>query len=96
MIGQLLKYLSQHWIYGGLAAYFVISVVLHMSFDIHILIPCIWKMLSGYSCPGCGLTTAFIAMIQLKWAQAWAANPLIFLLVPATILLVVRDFKRYT
>ncbi|MDM1292828.1 DUF2752 domain-containing protein [Sphingobacterium sp. N143] len=95
MTSHILKYLRVHWIYSMILGYFGISILLYLFLDIHILVPCLWKSISGYECPGCGLTTAFMALLQLDWQRAWAANPLIYILVPAIILLILRDFGRF-
>jgi len=95
MVYLLLKYLRLHWIYTILIGYFSVAIALYMVSDIHILIPCLWKAISGYECPGCGLTTAFIALLKMQWEDAWSANPMIFVLIPVFICLILRDFKRF-
>jgi len=95
MIILVLKYLRHHWIYALIIGYFGIAIGLHLSADIQILIPCVWKAISGYNCPGCGLTHAFIALLQLRWQEAWLENPLIYLIVPVLIALTLRDFIRF-
>lgn len=37
--------------------------------------PCGVWLLTGYPCPGCGLTTAFAHMVRLEVVGAFAANP---------------------
>ncbi|WP_293947393.1 MULTISPECIES: DUF2752 domain-containing protein [unclassified Sphingobacterium] len=95
MVYLVLKYLRLHWIYSITMGYFSIAIALYMVSDIHILIPCLWKAISGYECPGCGLTTAFIALLQMKWGDAWSANPMIFVLIPVFIFLILKDFRRF-
>lgn len=38
--------------------------------------PCGFLLLTGSSCPGCGLTTAFAHGIRGQWSLAASANPL--------------------
>lgn len=38
--------------------------------------------LTGVPCASCGMTTAFLRLLHMDPAGAWAANPLIFLLIP--------------
>ncbi|MGE8242739.1 hypothetical protein D3C87_712360 [compost metagenome] len=95
MAWLVLKYLRLHWIYTIVIGYFGTAIALYMLSDIHILIPCLWKAITGYECPGCGLTTAFVALLRMQWAYAWSANPMIYVLVPAFIFLILRDFWRF-
>lgn len=52
--------------------------ILHLVFDITIFCP-IFK-LTGYFCPGCGITRMFEALFHLKIYQAFRFNPLVFIL----------------
>lgn len=45
-------------------------------------IPCPFRLLTGYLCPGCGITHYCIAMLQLRFADAYSANPFLFVLMP--------------
>ena len=45
-------------------------------------IPCIFHLLTGLHCPGCGITRMFVALGRLDFAAAWDANPLILVLLP--------------
>ncbi|WP_343559890.1 DUF2752 domain-containing protein [Sphingobacterium sp.] len=90
-----LKYLQIHWIYTIVIGYFGTAIALYMLSDIHILIPCLWKTITGYECPGCGMTTAFIALLHMQWADAWSANPMIYAIVPVFMCLILRDFWRF-
>ena len=40
---------------------------------------CPFKMLTGYPCPGCGLTHAFCNISHGQFQRAWQANPFGFL-----------------
>ncbi|WP_286841623.1 MULTISPECIES: DUF2752 domain-containing protein [Sphingobacterium] len=95
MISLVLKYLKCHWIYSLVLGYFGIAIGLYLLTDIHILIPCLWKSISGSDCPGCGLTRAFIALLRMEWQEAWLENPLIYMLVPLLTVLILRDFIRF-
>jgi Protein of unknown function (DUF2752) len=43
------------------------------------LLPCPFKMLTGWPCPGCGLTHAFCDISHGNLARAWVDNPFGFL-----------------
>ncbi len=43
------------------------------------LIPCPFKTLTGWPCPGCGLTHAFCNISHGNLAGAWVDNPFAFL-----------------
>jgi Protein of unknown function (DUF2752) len=38
--------------------------------------------LTGWQCPGCGMTRAFAALLHGHWAMSWQYNPLALLLLP--------------
>jgi hypothetical protein len=40
--------------------------------DLHI---CLFKLMTGYPCPGCGLTHAFCDISHGHFSAAWQANP---------------------
>ena len=43
-------------------------------------IPCPLRSFTGFYCPGCGFTTCFLALSELRFADAFAANPVFFIL----------------
>ncbi len=59
--------------------------------------PCGFLLITGYPCPGCGLTTCFAHMVRLEVVEATAANPfgvLLFLVSFFTIPVSVVGFVR--
>lgn len=78
-----------------MALYFAIGAVLKLTAGINILIPCLYRVLFNHRCPGCGLTTAFLELIQLHFHQAFTTNPMIFILVPAGIFYVGKDYLNF-
>ncbi len=61
-------------------AYYVISGVTGL------YIPCVFRALTGLKCPGCGITHYAVAMLHGRTAEAFAANQLVFCLVPVLLL----------
>lgn len=51
----------------------------------HIGIPCIFHKITGYQCPGCGITRALFSLIQGDIKKAFSYNQLIFFLAPFII-----------
>jgi len=43
---------------------------------------CLIKNFTGHACPGCGMTRAVFAALQLHWEQAWHFNRGIVLVLP--------------
>lgn len=41
---------------------------------------CLFRFLTGISCPGCGMTRALTAALKLDFALAYEMHPLVFLL----------------
>lgn len=39
-------------------------------------LPCVWKFLLGVSCPGCGMTRAWLSVLHLNFAQAFRMHPM--------------------
>lgn len=47
---------------------------------------CLFKMLTGWDCPGCGSARALHALVHGRVAEAWAANPALAVMVPLAAL----------
>lgn len=96
ILQNIVKYLASNKIISLVAIYFVISIIFKIALDINILIPCMWKTLFNFECPGCGLTTAFIDLLQFNITGAFTANPLIFIVLPLGIIFICKDFKKFS
>ena len=55
---------------------------------------CILRSLTGYPCPGCGMTRALLAAVQLRFADAFGYH-LMFWSVPILFLAFLRDGKLF-
>lgn len=49
-------------------------------------IPCAFRMITGYKCPGCGITHLAVAMLHGNFHEAFTANQLIFIMLPVAII----------
>jgi hypothetical protein len=43
---------------------------------------CLWRQLTGWRCPGCGMMHAFAALACGNWRAAWSYNPASFAVAP--------------
>lgn len=55
---------------------------------------CVFKVLTGYDCPGCGSQRAFHALLHGRLADAWGFNPFVFFAVPLAVLYVCVESMR--
>lgn len=55
---------------------------------------CIFKILSGYDCPGCGSQRAFHSLMHGDIADAWGYNPFVFFAVPTAIFYIIVENGR--
>lgn len=57
-------------------------------------IPCLFKVILGISCPGCGLTRACISVLHLDFQKAFEMNPM-FWAIPIVVLWYFKDGKIF-
>ena len=48
-------------------------------------LPCPIKLVTGYFCPGCGITRMCLALLRLDFEAAFYANRLLFFLLPVIL-----------
>jgi hypothetical protein len=95
MSNSVVRYFEINKIMVIVVAYLFFSAILKAITGIDICIPCIWKSIFGFHCPGCGLTTAFISMIKCDFKTAIQTNWMIFVIVPLGIYYVIRDYRKF-
>ena len=83
-------------IYRSIAEILILGILYYL---LHICtgfsIPCVFRLLTGHLCPGCGITHLFICLSHLDFAGAYHANPLVMVLLgPAGIYALYRA-ERY-
>lgn len=50
-----------------------------------IYVPCIIHEITGFKCPGCGITHLVFALLHLDFHEAFISNPLVFIYMPFII-----------
>lgn len=56
---------------------------------------CPFRWLTGWQCPACGNQRALHALLHMRWADAWAANPFLLLSLPYIATLVAAALLRH-
>ncbi len=56
----------------------------------HHLIPCLFRTITGWQCPGCGMTRAAHACLNASWTEAWHFNPFIYVMIPGVFVSMTR------
>ena len=59
-------------------------------------IGCPIKVMTGVSCAGCGMTRAWIALLQLHWRDAFEYHPLVLLPIVFVVALILKQFGHET
>jgi len=80
---------AQHILVLGLGAILFIALTIIPGYQ------CPFKMIFGIPCPGCGLTTGFLAILRLDFLEAYQANVLaipLFLAFVLVTILAITDF----
>ena len=49
-------------------------------------IPCIFRLVTGYKCPGCGITHLLFYLCNLDFYNAFISNPLVFIYLPFIVI----------
>ena len=61
----------------------------------HIGIPCVFNLLTGLRCPGCGVTRMCIALLKLDFKTAFYENPAVFCMIPLAAAVTARLIYMY-
>ena len=54
-------------------------------------IPCFFRMITGYKCPGCGITSMFVHISKLQFKEAFYDNQFLFVTWPIILLEIIFD-----
>lgn len=75
------------WLAAGMiclaASYYVFYKITGLAF------PCLWYEITGWYCPGCGVTRMLEALLYGNLYQALRFNPLLFILLPFGVVLLI-------
>lgn len=58
-------------------------------------IPCVFRKITGYYCPGCGITRCLFSIINGEFYQAFCYNKLIFIMLPFLCFYIVYNVYLY-
>lgn len=58
-------------------------------------VPCIFRTLTGWLCPGCGITRACLSLIKGNVHASFSYNPFLYIAGPCIIYLIVRGDLNY-
>lgn len=58
-------------------------------------IPCVFHLVTGLKCPGCGVTRMCVALMHLDFANAYESNQMIFILSPVLLLIFLTCVAGY-
>ena len=54
-------------------------------------IPCLFRLLTGWKCPGCGVTRMLLSLSRLDFREAFRANPFVLCTLPLVLFEVLYD-----
>ena len=58
-------------------------------------IPCMFHVITGWQCPGCGATRMLLSLLHLDWKGAFHYNPALMILLPALALWAIPSLWKY-
>lgn len=69
------------------------GLILLFCLNFGIYVPCLFRKVTGFYCPGCGITRMVIACFQFDFYQAFRYNPLVFILCLLFLLMKILRFQ---
>lgn len=58
-------------------------------------IPCIFYRITGFQCPGCGVTRMCLALMRFDFVEAYHYNKLLFIISPVIVFIIAQQIYRY-
>lgn len=74
--------------HAGICVFLIYYLVTHFFFNAS----CPALLLTGFPCPGCGLTRAVICVFTFRWESAFYLNPVAFLIALEIVLFVIYRY----
>ncbi len=60
-----------------------------------IAIPCMFHLITGLYCPGCGVSRMCLSILQGDFQRAFFYNPMLFLMLPLLVFYFIRQAVNY-
>lgn len=79
----------------GLISVLLISGLLALVLNGYSLFSCLFNKLTGFYCPGCGMTRAVISFCHLDFIGCFRNNMLFFVFLPLVIYYIIRVIRSY-
>lgn len=75
----------------------LLILILFLLFVLNIPVTCIFKSVTGISCPACGMTRAFISILHLNFFNAFLLNILsipLFIFICISVIIIIIEVLR--
>ena len=72
----------------GIAYYLFVKIT-------HLGIPCVFNLITGLHCPGCGISRMFISLASLNFKTAFQYNAYVMRVGPIAAIFVLRHYIKY-
>ena len=55
---------------------------------------CLWKILTGHPCIGCGITQAIVFLLKLDFANAYLSNKFVYIVFPLILYIWIKSIYK--
>ena len=73
----------------------IIILYLIIGYKYKLYLKCPFKLITGFYCPGCGVTRMLYKIITLDFYQAFRYNPLLFVCFPFILFLLINNIYSH-
>ncbi len=60
-----------------------------------VYIPCVFRMITGLKCPGCGISHMCLDLLRFRFRSAFFDHPVLFVLLPVMGVIALKKFYEY-